>query len=85
LASDLSRVDAAKSDTWLHRQAALVLRFRLLLQTDYVAILFAILGMQAMQQFPPRLGGAFIGVTAGRSFASAQTERGPDGQPATRK
>jgi signal transduction histidine kinase len=49
-------------------QAALVLLLLLLLQTDYFAILFAILGMQAMQQFPPRLGGAFIAVTAGLTF-----------------
>jgi signal transduction histidine kinase len=127
LSSTLSRLGAAKSDTWLHRwifylaagfmfaatvlrslivygnapvlnsfllawlvmfaagsllyprfpkftaclimvQAALVLMLLLLLQADYFAILFAILGMQAMQQFPPRLGGTFIGVSAGLTF-----------------
>jgi signal transduction histidine kinase len=49
-------------------QAALVFILLLLLQADFFAILFAILGMQAMRQFPPRVGGAFIGATTVLTF-----------------
>jgi signal transduction histidine kinase len=49
-------------------QAALAFILLLLLKTDYFAILFAMLGMEAMRQFPPRLGGAFIGATGGLTF-----------------
>lgn len=49
-------------------QAALVLVLMLWTEADYFAILFAILAMQVMQQFSPRLGWAFIGLTAGLTF-----------------
>ncbi len=49
-------------------QAALVLVFLLWTKSDYFAILFAILGMQAMQQFPRRLGWAFIGLSGVLTF-----------------
>ncbi len=49
-------------------QAVLTFVLLLMLQADYFAILFAILGMQAMRQFSPRLGWAFIGVTSALTF-----------------
>lgn len=45
-------------------QTILVLVLLFQTRTDYFVILFAILGMQAMQQFPPRLGWIFISLCA---------------------
>ena len=45
-----------------------MLVFLLWTKSDYFAILFAILGMQAMQQLPHRLGWAFIGLSAVLTF-----------------
>jgi signal transduction histidine kinase len=49
-------------------EVILVLVLLLTTRVDFFAILFAILSMQAMQQFPPRLGGAFIGLGAVLTF-----------------
>ena len=49
-------------------EVILVLVLLLTTRVDFFAILFAILSMQAMQQFPPRLGGAFIGMVAVLTF-----------------
>lgn len=46
----------------------LVLTLLLTTEGDFFAILFAILCMQAMEQFSPRLGGAFIGLGAVLTF-----------------
>jgi signal transduction histidine kinase len=49
-------------------QAATVLLFLWRTQTDYFGFLFAILSMQVMQQFPPRVGWAFIGASTAVTF-----------------
>lgn len=49
-------------------ETGLVVLLLLLIQADYFAILFAILGMQVMQHFPARLGAAFIGLSAVLTF-----------------
>ena len=49
-------------------ETLLVLTLLLTTRADFFAILFAVLSMQAMQQFSPRLGGAFIGLGAVLTF-----------------
>jgi signal transduction histidine kinase len=49
-------------------ETLLVLTLLLTTRADFFAILFSILCMQAMQQFSPRLGGAFIGLGAVLTF-----------------
>jgi signal transduction histidine kinase len=49
-------------------QALLVLLLLFRTAADYFVILFVILGMQAMQQFPTRIGWAFIGLGTVLSF-----------------
>jgi signal transduction histidine kinase len=46
----------------------LILALLLATRADFFAILFAVLCMQVMQQFSPRLGGAFIGLGAVLTF-----------------
>jgi signal transduction histidine kinase len=49
-------------------QAFLVLLLLFQTRTDYFVILFTIIGMQALQQLPPRFGWAFIGLGSVLTF-----------------